>query len=187
MRTLLLIALIIAGLAVTACGDDSADTGGDTNRPEATGADAGNPTQPAPGATATASTPDMSAIDPNAPAPGIPAVEGDVQTTSTGLQYIIVEEGTGASPTATQTVTVHYTGWLTDGTKFDSSVDRGQTATFQLNGVIPGWTEGLQLVKQGGKIRLIIPSDLAYGPQGRPPVIPANADLIFDVELLGIQ
>ena len=186
----LLSAFVVLALLVSACGSDDDNTNGDTNGgPEATGADAGNPTQPAPGgSTPNASAlPDLSEVDPNAPADGIPSVEGEVQTTSSGLQYIIFEEGTGASPTAAQTVTVHYTGWLTDGTQFDSSVSRGQSISFELAGVIPGWTEGLQLVQTGGKIRLLIPSDLAYGPSGRPPTIPGNADLIFAVELLAVQ
>jgi FKBP-type peptidyl-prolyl cis-trans isomerase len=108
-----------------------------------------------------------------------------VKTTASGLQHLVLTEGKGKSPKATDTVKVHYTGTLIDGTKFDSSVDRGQPAEFPLNGVIPGWTEGLQLMKVGGKSRLFVPSDLAYGPQGRPS-IPANSVLIFDVELIEI-
>lgn len=112
--------------------------------------------------------------------------DGVIETAS-GLQYKIIEEGTGNSPLATDEVTVHYTGMLIDGTKFDSSVDRGEPITFSLNGVIRGWTEGLQLMKEGGKIELYIPFDLAYGPQGRQPVIPPFATLIFEVELISIR
>ncbi|HTJ80018.1 MAG TPA: FKBP-type peptidyl-prolyl cis-trans isomerase [Rariglobus sp.] len=104
-----------------------------------------------------------------------------------GLCYEIVKEGTGPFPKATDTVKVHYTGTLVDGKKFDSSVDRGEPAEFPLNGVIPGWTEGLQKINKGGKIKLYVPSDLAYGDQGRPPTIPPAATLIFDVELLDIK
>lgn len=109
-----------------------------------------------------------------------------VKTTATGLQIETITEGTGESPKATDTVKVHYTGTLINGTKFDSSVDRGQPISFPLNGVIPGWTEGLQLMKVGGKSRLVIPSNLGYGPQGSPPTIPPNATLVFEVELLEI-
>ncbi len=109
----------------------------------------------------------------------------NVKTTKSGLQYEVLKEGKGASPAATSMVKVHYKGTLIDGTTFDSSYDRGEPAQFPLNNVIPGWTEGLQLMKVGGKNKFYIPSDLAYGPQGRPG-IPANSALIFEVELLEI-
>lgn len=109
-----------------------------------------------------------------------------VKVTSTGLQYIVDKEGTGAQPTAEDEVTVHYTGKLLDGTVFDSSVNRGEPATFPLNRVIPGWTEGVQLMKEGAKYTFFIPSDLAYGPNGIPNVIPPHSTLIFDVELIKV-
>ena len=109
------------------------------------------------------------------------------QTTPSGLKYVTVVAGTGASPKATDVVTVHYTGRLLDGTVFDSSVERGEPTSFPLQAVIKGWTEGLQLMKVGGKTVFYIPSNLAYGEMGTPggPIGP-NADLIFEVELLGI-
>lgn len=109
-----------------------------------------------------------------------------VITTASGLQYEIIKEGTGKQPLATDVVTVHYQGTLIDGTVFDSSLERGEPATFPLNGVIPGWTEGLQLLKEGSKARLYIPSDLAYGDNGAGDLIGPGSTLIFDVELLKV-
>ena len=110
-----------------------------------------------------------------------------VITTSSGLQYEIITNGTGATPSESDKVTVHYHGTLLDGTVFDSSVDRGQPATFPVNGVIPGWVEALQLMNVGSKYKLYIPSDLAYGERGAGGAIGQNATLIFEVELLSIN
>jgi FKBP-type peptidyl-prolyl cis-trans isomerase FklB len=109
-----------------------------------------------------------------------------VKTTASGLQYKVIKTGTGASPKPTDTVKVHYHGTLIDGTVFDSSVRRNTPATFPVNGVIPGWTEALQLMKVGDKWRLFIPAKLAYGANGPGPIGP-NSALIFEVELLGIE
>lgn len=108
-----------------------------------------------------------------------------VTTTESGLQYEVLEQGDGEKPAATDTVKVHYAGTLIDGTTFDSSYDRGEPATFPLNRVIPGWTEGVQLMNVGSKYRLTVPSELGYGEQGTGP-IPPNATLVFEVELLEI-
>lgn len=108
-----------------------------------------------------------------------------VVTTESGLQYKVITEGTGESPTASDRVKVHYVGTLIDGTQFDSSIDRGEPATFGVTQVIAGWTEALQLMKEGSKWQLFIPSDLAYGETSRP-TIPGNSVLIFDVELLEV-
>lgn len=108
-----------------------------------------------------------------------------VTTTATGLQYEVLTQGTGVQPKPTDTVEVHYVGTLTDGTVFDSSVERGQTASFRLDQVITGWTEGVQLMKEGSKYRFTIPSNLAYGETGAG-AIPPNAALIFDVELIKV-
>jgi FKBP-type peptidyl-prolyl cis-trans isomerase FkpA len=114
------------------------------------------------------------------------AGKGTVKTSS-GLVYTELKAGNGPSPKATDTVKVHYRGTLTDGKEFDSSYKRGQPAEFPLNRVIPCWTEGVQMMKVGGKAKLECPSSIAYGPQGHPPVIPGGATLIFEIELLGIN
>ncbi len=110
----------------------------------------------------------------------------EVKTTPSGLQYEVITEGNGQQPTADDRVEVHYTGTLIDGTVFDSSVERGVPATFGVTQVIPGWVEALQLMKEGSKWRLFIPSELAYGPQGAGGLIGPNSTLIFDVELLKV-
>ena len=128
-----------------------------------------------------------------------PANKGETATadqyveTQTGLKYVVVNEGTGKSPNATDEVTVHYVGTLTDGSQFDSSVDRGEPATFPLNRVIPGWTEGLQLMKEGGTAVFYLPSAIAYGEQGSynpytgQYTIPPSAPLLFWVELIQVN
>ena len=134
------------------------------------------------------SSPTSSASSTLAPATP-PAVSGQPTTTASGLQYIDIKVGDGATPQTGQTVVVQYTGWLADGTKFDSSLDRGQPLSFAIGTgkVIKGWDEGLATMKVGGQRRLIIPPELGYGANGYPGVIPANAQIIFDVELLEIK
>ena len=110
-----------------------------------------------------------------------------VKTTDSGLQYLITKQGSGKKPAATDTVKVHYRGTTLDGTEFDSSIKRNEPAVFPLNGVIAGWTEGLQLLNEGGKATLYVPGDLAYGDTGRPPRIQPGALLIFEVELLEVN
>ena len=115
------------------------------------------------------------------------AKKDGVITTASGLQYTVLKEGTGKSPKATDTVVCHYEGFLTNGTVFDSSIQRGEPAAFPLNGVIADWTEGLQLMKEGGKNRFFIPYHLAYGEAGAAGSIPPYAALIFDVELIEVK
>ncbi len=114
-------------------------------------------------------------------------MESATKTTASGLQYKVIREGSGPKPTATQTVEVNYEGKLTDGAIFDSSYKRGQSISFPLNGVIKGWTEGLQLMSVGSEYEFTIPGNLAYGAGGIPGTIPPNATLVFKVELLGIK
>jgi FKBP-type peptidyl-prolyl cis-trans isomerase len=116
------------------------------------------------------------------------AKKPNIKTTASGLQYEVLTQGTGkVSPAATDTVTVHYKGTTLDGTEFDSSYSRGAPASFPLNRVIAGWTEGVQLMKEGDKFRFYIPADLAYGSEGAGRLIGPNAALIFEVELIKIQ
>jgi FKBP-type peptidyl-prolyl cis-trans isomerase len=138
------------------------------------------------------STPTGADANAGANPPGAAAAAGDSQstnmiTTASGLQYQVLKHGTGTvSPKATDTVKVHYVGRLLDGKVFDSSIARGQPISFPLNQVIPGWTEGLQLMKVGDKFKFVIPANLAYGEHSPPP-IPPNSTLVFEVELLGIE
>ena len=117
------------------------------------------------------------------------AKKDGVKTTASGLQYKVLKpgDGKGKMPKATDTVKVHYHGTLLDGSVFDSSVERGEPISFPLNGVIPGWTEGLQLMKEGDKFQFVIPGKLAYGAQSPSPKIGPNSTLVFDVELLAIE
>ncbi len=116
------------------------------------------------------------------------AKKPNIKTTASGLQYEVLTQGKGTtSPAATDTVTVHYKGTTLDGTEFDSSYSRGAPASFPLNRVIAGWTEGVQLMKEGDKFRFYIPSELAYGAEGAGRLIGPNATLIFEVELIKIE
>ena len=115
------------------------------------------------------------------------AAEPGAQKTASGLVYIEMRPGTGASPKATDTVRVNYRGTLVDGKEFDSSYARSEPAEFPLNRVIPCWTEGVQKMKVGGKSKLVCPSSIAYGEAGAPPDIPGGATLIFEIELLGVK
>jgi peptidylprolyl isomerase len=191
---LLPLAITAALVASVACGSNSSSN----NVPVATiakstplaGAGTPVPTTrlgtPRPGTTprpTAATSPGAGAI------PTVPPNTGPIQTTASGLQYQDIVVGTGEQPQSGQTVTVNYTGWLDNGKKFDSSVDRNQPFSFTLGKgqVIKGWDEGVASMKVGGKRRLIIPASLAYGASGQPPTIPPNARLTFDVELLSVK
>jgi len=112
--------------------------------------------------------------------------EEELTRTASGLGYVLHETGSGAPPAATDSVTVHYAGWTLDGKLFDSSYGRGKTISFPLNGVIRGWTEGLQLMQPGGKATFVIPAELAYGKRGAPPAIGPDQTLVFLVELVSV-
>ncbi len=114
------------------------------------------------------------------------AKKDGVQVTESGIQYVVLKAAEGEKPVATDTVKVHYKGTFINGEQFDSSYDRNQPAVFPLNGVIPGWTESVQLMSVGSKYKFTIPSDLAYGPNGKPPQVPGNSVLEFEIELLEI-
>ncbi len=150
--------------------------------------DASTPHDPSAGTTAATETPAASPAGGAAAAP-TPTSSANMTKTTSGLRYTDLKVGDGPSPKSGQTCSVHYTGWLTNGTKFDSSLDRGQPFAFPIGQgqVIKGWDEGVMGMKVGGKRKLMVPPDLAYGPGGYPPVIPPNSELIFEVELLGVQ
>lgn len=180
-----LLALLIAGLP--ACGGAAEPPAPANSQGEA----AAGAEEPAPAIEADAPDQTAGAVPTVAAGSGEAESELEVtyQTTASGLQYFIVEEGSGPAPETGGLVGVHYTGTLEDGTKFDSSLDRGQPIEFILGQgqVIPGWDEGIALLKEGGKAKLRIPPDLAYGAQGAGEVIPPNATLLFDVELIAVQ
>jgi FKBP-type peptidyl-prolyl cis-trans isomerase len=176
MRRFLVSIVLVASLALAvACGSSEKKTTAPTGTPAATAASA-QPTG-TPAATAAQS------------GGGPPAVSAQPTVTASGLQIIDIKIGDGAEAVKGHTVSVHYTGWLADGTKFDSSLDRGQPLPFLLGAgqLIPGFDEGVVGMKVGGERRLIIPPDLAYGADGYPPLIPANATLTFDVQLISVK
>jgi peptidylprolyl isomerase len=172
--SLLAIALLILGLG---CGEGTKEKPEPTTEQPATQPEAEQPVVEAP------------ELEPVTAAGEIPNVEGDTVTTASGLRYIDITVGDGPAPTQGQTCVMHYTGWLTDGTKFDSSRDSGRPFPFVLGAgrVIRGWDEGVATMKVGGRRLLIIPGDLGYGARGYPPKIPSNATLLFDVELLEVR
>lgn len=165
---------LFAGVMLAGCGDQSATPAAATAAAQAAGSAAARPAPP---------------TESNGNAPGVPALTGELKRLPSGLGYIDERVGTGASPRSGQTVQVHYTGWLTNGQKFDSSRDRGTPFEFAIGAgrVIAGWDQGVASMTVGSKRRLVIPGALAYGAQGIPGVIPPNATLLFDVELLAVR
>ncbi len=135
----------------------------------------------------TAVAPAIQQVSNSEPGPQDPDAPDEFTTTNSGLKYRILRKGTGAKPSSADSVKAHYKGWLDDGTVFDSSYKRREPTSFPLLNVVPGWTEGLQYVREGGMIELEIPGDLGYGASGRPPKIPPNATLHFIVELLEVE
>lgn len=191
--------MLAAFVLISGCGNKSMDGDGDgvpdskdkcPNSPPGCQVDANGCEQPG----ETAQQPETKSGEAIQPPPApvdtpIPQVTGDTVTTPSGLKYIDMKVGDGELPQAGDLVQAHYTGWLTDGKKFDSSRDRGQAFMFPLGmgRVIKGWDEGIASMKVGGRRLLIIPSTLGYGATGAAGVIPPNATLVFDVELLGVQ
>jgi FKBP-type peptidyl-prolyl cis-trans isomerase FkpA len=162
--------VVLASLTLISCSSKSESSA----TAEKAAAPAAAPAPAAPPATEATAYLDKAAAQPGA------------QKTASGLVYRELKAGSGAHPAATDVVKVHYKGTLIDGTEFDSSYKRNEPASFPLNRVIPCWTEGVQMMKVGGKSQLVCPSAIAYGDAGSPPVIPGGATLIFEVELLGI-
>ncbi len=199
IRTLLVIATLTIPMVFSACGGEATGTplvGGNTQKTSTAPKSNGLADLAAPAATTT--PPTNSSVPPTPIKEGSTVLDGKtflaenakktgVVVLPSGLQYKIVKAGTGAIPKATDTVTTHYTGTLIDGTVFDSSVQRGQPASFPVNGVIKGWQEALQLMPVGSKWQLYIPSDLAYGSRGAGGVIGPNSTLVFDIELISID
>lgn len=179
-KYLIIGALGLAGFGMTACGSEKKASDNDS----ATAA-VEDEYQPAPVLTDRQKAVSDSVFNALRKSQNLP--DAEVKTTDSGLRYMVIKKGEGASPKATDNVKVHYTGTLPDGTVFDSSVERGEPITFPLNGVIPGWTEGLQLMQEGGKTVFFIPSALAYGPRGAGAQIGPNQDLVFEVELIEVN
>ena len=179
MKPLFPLLSCVAALGMAACDSQSTTAGGSSTPASRNGGTA---------ADASGSDPASREVLPGKSKIREEVAKPTTTTTASGLKYTVMKSGTGTvHPTAADNVTVHYHGTLLDGTVFDSSVDRGQPATFPLNGVIPGWTEGVQLMKAGDKFKFEIPSGLAYGSISPSPAIPPDSTLVFEVELLEIK